>query len=123
MTVSVKSGLCESCRELKATAYTDPVGREYCLDCFSNLPVPTVDRIVDYLVATIPFQVGDRVECRTAGVLYDGTGTITKISLAPEDFGTPAHPSFYVEIEDRAYPEAPEGCWYMERQLRRITDQ
>jgi hypothetical protein len=119
----IKTGLCESCKELRPVAYTDPVGREYCTGCFAELPVPTVERVVSYLMLTIPFQIGDRVEARTAGVLLDGVGTIKDISIDPENFGTPAYPSFLVEIEEKAYPTAPESRWYMERQLRSVTEQ
>jgi hypothetical protein len=114
---TVTQGLCESCKELKETAYIDPVGREYCTDCFSLLPVPTASRILEYLMLTIPFKVGDRVECRTAGVLLDGVGTIDDISIELENYGTPTYPSFHVVIDDKAYPEAPDSLWYMESQL------
>lgn len=110
-------GICETCRELKPTAYRDPIGREYCKD---HLPVPTVTRALGYLLATIPFGVGDRVEARTAGVLLDGVGVIDQISVEPENFGTPAHPAFHVVIEEKAYPEAPNALWYMEKQLRKV---
>jgi hypothetical protein len=120
--MTVQLGLCESCKELKQTAYTDPIGREYCLNCFPNLPVPTASRIVGYLMATLPFAVGDRVEARTAGVLLDGVGTIDEISVDPQDFGTPAHPSFHVVIDQPAYPEAPDALWYMEKQLRKVSE-
>jgi hypothetical protein len=119
---TMTQGLCEICKNLKETAYTDPVGREYCTDCFSYLPVPTASRIVEYLMLTIPFKVGERVECRTVGVLFDGTGVITEISIDPETFGTPAFPSFNVVIDDPAYPEAPKSCWYMETQLKKVDD-
>lgn len=115
-------GLCEICKELKDTAYTDPVGREYCVDCFADLPVPTVNRIVSYLMLTIPFRIGERVECRTAGVLYDGIGTIDDISVDPENFGTPVYPSFRVTITQKAYDDAPDSCWYCEAQLTRIEE-
>lgn len=113
-------GLCESCKELKSIAYTDPVGREYCSACLITLPVPAVQRILAYLMVTIPFQVGDRVQCRTAGVLYDGIGVIDEVSISPENFGTPVHPSFHVTLTEKAYPEAPDALWYCEKQLRRV---
>lgn len=116
-------GLCESCRELKVVAWTDPVGREYCLDCAAALPVATPYRILDYLAHTIPFQVGDRVECRTAGTLYDGIGTIDEISMDPEKFGTPVYPSFRATITDKAYPEAPDEMWYTEVCLKRVEQE
>lgn len=118
-----KLGLCESCRELKVTAYTDPVGREYCVTCFVMLPVPTVSRIIEYLIETIPFQVGDRVECRTAGVLYDGIGVIDQVSIEPKNFGTPAYPAFHVCLQQKAYPEAPDALWYMERQICHVQEE
>lgn len=119
---TVIQGLCEVCKNLKETAYTDPVGRDYCTDCFSTLPVPTASRIIEYLMVTIPFQIGDRVECRTAGVLFDGVGDIDEISIEPENFGTPAYPSFHVKIDDKAYEDAPDELWYMETQLRKVED-
>jgi len=113
-------GLCESCKELKEIAYTDPVGREYCTGCFSELPIPTATRILEYLMLTIPFRIGDRVECRTAGALFDGVGTIDDISIELENFGTPTYPSFHVTIDEKAYPEAPDSLWYMESQLKKV---
>ena len=118
--VTEQLGLCESCRELKPVAYTDPLGRGYCPQCFVTLPVPAVTRMVFELMASIPFKIGDRVECRTAGVLFDGVGTVREISIDPERYGTVVHPSFRVEIDEPAYKGAPESCWYMERQLRRV---
>jgi hypothetical protein len=122
MATIVIQGLCEVCKELKDTAYTDPVGRGYCTECFSWLPIPTVTRILEYLMLTIPFKVGDKVHCYTAGVLYDGIGTIDDISIEPEKFGTPVYPSFHVVINEKAYPECPDSVYYMESQLRKIED-
>jgi hypothetical protein len=118
----VKTGLCEGCKDFKPIAYTDPVNREYCAGCFAVLPVPTVGRIVEYLIHTIPFMEGDVVECRTAGRLYDGIGVIDEVSIEPEKFGTPVYPSFHVQIKEKAYPEAPDELWYMETQLKRVED-
>jgi hypothetical protein len=114
-------GLCESCRELKPTVWTDALGREYCAECFAVLPTATPWRMIDYLMLTIPFHVGDRVECRTAGALYDGIGTIDEVSIDPAKFGTPVFPSFHVVIEEKAYDEAPEDRWYMEQQLKKVS--
>ena len=122
MMTDQKIGLCETCKELKPIVYIDPVEREYCEDCFAILPVPTATRIMDYLLRTIPFQVGDRVECRTAGVIYDGIGVIEEVSIDPEKYGTPVYPSFRVRIEDKAHPEAPDERWYMEAQLKRVSE-
>lgn len=122
MSIAVKTGLCDNCRELKPVAWTDSIGREYCAMCLPQLPVPTAWRIVEHLVRTIPFQVGDRVQCRTAGVLYNGIGTIDEVSMDPQKFGTPVFPSFHVVLEEKAYPTAPQSCWYTEVCLKKVTD-
>lgn len=112
-------GLCEFCRELKPVAYTDTVGREFCGDCQSTVNAYSVPAMLAYLLLTLPFAVGDKVECRTAGALYDGVGTIDNISMDPADWGTVVYPSFHVTIEDKAYPEAPDELWYPEASLTR----
>jgi hypothetical protein len=74
-------------------------------------------RILEFLVDTVPFEIGDTVECRTAGVIFDGIGVIDDISMEPQHFGTPVYPSFHVKLTEKAYPEAPDELWYMEMQL------
>lgn len=109
--------LCEACRKLRPSAWTDSVGRSYCAECLAEAEEPTIDPRQAYLDVTIPFHVGDRVECRTAGVLYDGVGTIDAVSKELENYGTPVYPSFHVVISEKAYPDAPDDLWYLERQL------
>jgi hypothetical protein len=115
-------GLCESCVELKPLVLEDQVGRGYCQDCV-DLAQQTVREspVLSFMLSTVPFKVGDRVECRTAEVLYDGIGTIDEVSMEIEKFGTPFHPAFHVVIEEKAYPEAPDDVWYMERQLKKVS--
>jgi hypothetical protein len=79
--------------------------------------------MVDFIEATCPFAVGDRVECRTAGVLFDGVGTIDEISTELKNFGTPVYPSFHVVLEEKAYPEAPDELWYQEPQLKKVASE
>lgn len=114
-----RPGLCEFCRELKPIAFTDTVGREYCTECLNELTALS-NPLVDYLAVTVPFKVGDRVECRTAGALYDGIGVVDEVSTSLANYGTPVYPAFHVKIEEKAYPEAPDGLWYMEGQLHRV---
>lgn len=123
MMTDIKTGLCESCRELKPVAWTDSVGRDYCAECFACLPVPTVGRILDFLARTIPFQVGDRVRCYTAGALYDGVGVIDEVSTELENFGTAVFPSFHVVIDEPAYEGAPKSLWYTETCLKRVMEE
>ena len=114
------SGLCETCRELKDVAHTDELGREYCAECLASNPDYSIPFMFAYLVATIPFHVGDKVEARTAGALFDGVGVIDKVSVNLSDWGTPVYPSFHVVIEDKAYPEAPDDLWYTESCLTKV---
>lgn len=114
-------GLCEFCRELKPVAATDSVGREYCQDCVSQAESPRGESVMDFLANTIPFKVGDRVEARTAGVVYDGIGVIEEVSTELEKFGTPVYPSFKVVFEEKAYPEVPDFIWFMEQQLKKVS--
>lgn len=117
----VDPGLCEFCKELKEVAYADPLGRQYCMDCFSEAsPVVTPMRMLSYLLLTVPFRIGDRVECRTAGVLFDGVGVVDDVSFDLEHFATPVYPSFHVVITDKAYKEAPDDLWYCEKQLIKV---
>jgi hypothetical protein len=116
-------GLCESCRELKPVAWTDSLDREYCAECLPDLEVGAPSRIMEYLEATVPFQVGDRVECRTGGALYDGVGRVDDVSTELEKFGTPVYPSFHVVLEDKAYPDAPDELWYTEACLKKVASE
>lgn len=116
-----QQGLCESCKELKPVAWTDSVGREYCQGCIEDakqafVPSPTQT----FMALTIPFKVGDRVECRTGGTLYTGIGVIDQVSTDLENFGTPFHPSFHVVFEQKAYPDVPDAIWYMEQQIQKV---
>lgn len=111
--------VCESCRELKEPDHVDKVGRCYCRACWAVLdpgPSPTTQA----LLATIPFKVGDRVECRIAGVLLAGVGTIDEVSTDLAKFGTVVYPSFHVRIEQKAYLDAPDDLWFMERQIKLV---
>lgn len=118
-----KTGLCEDCKELKPVGWTDSVGREYCLECFIDLHAPSIYRMVEYLTFSIPYSVGDRVRCYTAGTLYDGIGVVEEISMDPVNFGTPVYPSFRVSITEKAYEEAPDELWYTEVCLRKVIDE
>lgn len=122
MLTETTTGLCESCRELKPIAWTDVVDRQYCADCLSSLPVPSPSRLLEFLMITIPYRVGDQVRCYTAGALYDGIGVIDEVSFDLEKFGTPVHPSFHVTITEKAYDEAPDELWYTERCLKSVDD-
>ena len=120
MSTETTTELCDYCQELKPVAGTDLVGREYCADCIELLSEPGPFNILHFLAVTIPFKVGDRVACYTAGKLYDGIGIIDEMSMDPFKYGTPVYPSFRVKLTEKAYPEAPDGVWYLEQQLKHV---
>ena len=59
--------ICSSCKVvIKEYVFTDKVERDYCLECASSHPLLGMTVAYGFLAETIPFKVGDRVECRTA---------------------------------------------------------
>ncbi len=113
--------LCFGCRELAEIAYVDPVDRGMCANCVAEQPIGSVVRAMQFLSLTIPFKVGDRVEARTAGEIYDGIGTVTEVHFDLEHGGTPIYPSFRVVIDEPADELAPEQGLYTECCLTLIS--
>lgn len=75
-----------------------------------------------FLAASTPFSVGDVVECRTVGVLYDGIGIVRSISFNPKDFGSPVYPSFRVELTEKSDELVPDVVTYTEMCLTKVDD-
>ncbi|QDH91721.1 hypothetical protein SEA_PHRAPPUCCINO_45 [Mycobacterium phage Phrappuccino] len=115
--------LCFSCKELREIVYVDPVYRGHCSACVTGptSQVGSVVRAMQFLSATVPFQVGDRVEARTGGELYDGVGTVTEVSFDLEHGGTPVYPTFHVVIDEPADEHAPADGWYTEVCLAKLS--
>ena len=83
------------------------LGGRFCEDCLEVTRMsPNQVLSVAFLAATVPFEVGDHVECRTAGERYEGTGEIVKVSMDLKDGGTPVIPIFHV-VYDRVVTEYP----------------
>lgn len=109
------TGLCWSCKGLKEIAFTeDATRRSFCEECIALTPPSSDEMAVLYLLSTIPFRIGDRVEMRTAGQVYDGVGVITDFSMSLEQGATPVYPTFFVVLEEKAHDEAPDGAWCTE---------
>lgn len=113
---------CSECKSFRndIVRTEEGTGRTFCVDCVARMPLPPEVRATQFLLATIPFKPGDRVECRTGNLLYDGIGTVQRISMNLLDGGTPACPTFLVKIEEKAYPEAPDEEWFTEICLKRV---
>lgn len=94
--------------------HTDVLGRNFCASCWVVQPLPREVILASWAAANCPYDVGDKVECRTGGQVYDGVGTIVEKSTDPKDLATPLVPMFRVAIEDKAYPEMPDEAWYSE---------
>jgi hypothetical protein len=104
--------LCFGCHELREIVYVDPTDRGYCAECVTSLPIGSAVRGLQFLSLTIPFKVGDRVEARTAGEIFDGVGTVTEVLFDLEHGGTPIVPMLKVVIDEPADELAPEqGCY------------
>jgi len=115
------AGTCWGCRTHKEIYYTeDETGRQFCQPCFAAMPPSSDDMRMMFLLLTIPFKVGDRVEARTAGTLFDGVGVVEDVSISLEHGGTPVYPTFHVKLDDKAYDDAPDDAWYTEVCLQKV---
>ena len=111
--------LCSSCKQMREPADTyDELF--YCQDCIDAVPEKPELFGLAYLLATIPFSVGDRVECRTAGELYDGIGVVEEIDLNFKMGGTPVFPAFKVKLEEKSEDSLPDELWYTESCLTSV---
>lgn len=113
--------ICIGCRLPRRVVRTDNNDLHYCAKCAAVLPEPSETRALKFLLATLPFTPGERVECRTGGQIYDGVGTVDDVSFDFEKTGgTIIYPAFHVVIDQPAYPDAPEEGWYNEATLQRV---
>lgn len=46
--------ICSSYHELRQIVYVDPIGRGYCAECLTTLPIGSVTRAMGFLPMTIP---------------------------------------------------------------------
>ncbi|QZE10428.1 hypothetical protein SEA_SCOOBYDOOBYDOO_82 [Mycobacterium phage ScoobyDoobyDoo] len=115
--------LCSTCRAIKEIAYTEPeTNRTFCRECALQLPPTTEELALLFIQLTCPFKVGDRVEARTAGTVFDGVGTVDQVSTQIINGGTPVYPSFHVVLETKEHDQAPDDAWYTEICLRRVEN-
>src|ERR1700756_4360779 len=111
--------LCWSCKSIRDIVYIDGVDRQYCNDCVTLLPSNQSDMLMSFLSATVPYQVGDIVSCKTAGQVFDGVGHVVEVSFDPKDLASPVMPMFRVAMDEKAYDQVPDEIWYSEICLER----
>jgi hypothetical protein len=99
-------------------AYTDAADRAFCKECAAIQPISPTIGMLSFLAATVPFKVGDVVEGRTGGQVYDGVGHIVEISFDPKDLASPVVPMFRVAMDEKAYDQVPDEIWYAEVCMR-----
>lgn len=115
------SDLCFGCKAFKEIAYTEAgTDRTFCQQCALQLPPTSEDLALLFIAVTNPFKVGDRVEARTAGTVFDGTGVVEEISTQIIHGGTPVYPSWRVRLETKEHDLAPDEAWYTEICLRKV---
>lgn len=111
--------VCHSCKHLRDIIHTDELDRGYCSRCY----VPR-DQLwaYNFMALTVPFDVGDRVECRTGGIIFDGVGTVEEVSTDLNNGGTWVHPAFRVSFEEKAYDSVPDERFYTESCLKKVSE-
>ena len=110
---------CFTCKHLREIVYTDQLDRGFCGQCY--LPRDLM-YAMNFMALTVPFHVGDRVECRTGGQLYDGIGIVEDVSTSLADGGTWVHPAFRVRFTEKAYDSVPDLQWYTESCLTKVDE-
>lgn len=115
--------LCWGCKNFREIEYTeDGTDRPFCAACTRSLPPTSEDLALLFLAATIPFKPGDRVEARTAAVIYDGVGQVVEVSVSLEHGATLVYPTFRVILDERAHDLAPDEAWYTEVCLTKVGE-
>lgn len=111
--------VCFTCKRLGEIVHTDQLDRGYCARC--HVPRDIVYAQA-FMALTQPFEVGDRVECRTAGVIFDGTGVIEEISTDLKDGGTWVYPAYRIKFDTKAYDSVPDVQLYTEICLTKVDE-
>jgi hypothetical protein len=110
--------VCFSCKKFRDIVRTDELDRGYCSQCY----VPhDLLWAYNFMALTTPFAVGDRVECRTGGEIYDGIGVVEEVSTDLKDGGTWVYPAFRVRFEEKAYDTVPDIQLYTESCLTKVS--
>ncbi len=114
--------LCWNCKNYVEIVYTEAgTRRAFCKSCALQLPPTSEELALLFLEVTCPFKVGDRVEARTAGQVFDGIGVVTEISTDLRHGGTRVYPAFHVKLETKEHDRAPDEAFYTEICLKKVA--
>lgn len=121
--------LCAVCKNIQEIVYVEEgTDRPFCQACLAREPL-TPDEW-KFLLLMLPgspfgppFTEGDVVEARTAGVIYDGVGTVHEMDMVLAHGGTPVYPTWRVVLSTKAHDKAPDEDWYTENCLTRINQE
>lgn len=78
--------------------------RPYCTVCAATEATSSRNVHLQFLSDLVPYVPGERVECWTAGTIYEGFGIVQRVSTDLIDGGTPVHPAYLVRLDDRDEP-------------------
>lgn len=113
--------LCIGCKQKRELVYVDSdTGIGYCESCVEFRPLAPEEQGLLFLLSSIPFEVGDVVECRTGSILYDGVGVVEEVSFDLVNGGTPSNPSFRVRFTEKSDSKVPDEFWYTEVCLKDV---
>lgn len=113
-----RTGFCSGCLETGAIAYVDGIDRGFCADCVVSLPIGSAAWAMGLRSASVPFNVGDRIEVDMAD--GSGTGTVAEVRFEVDGGGFLA-PVFRVVFDDPADGDAPGEGLYAEVCLRKVV--
>ena len=109
--------ICWTCKTSGEIAYTDDLGRAFCVECVADRPLPVTAQAMAFLAVTIPYHPGDRVKCWTGGKqygIYRGVGHVVRMSTSLEDLATPVVPMFLVAMDEKAADDVPDEIFFTE---------
>jgi len=120
--VASAKDVCWSCRFYRDIEYTEAgTQRPFCKACALQLPPTSEELAMLFIEVTCPFKVGDKVEARTAGEVFDGTGEVLEISTDLRHGGTRVYPSFLVRLDTKEHDLAPDQAYYTEICLKKVA--
>lgn len=111
--------ICWGCKRARPVGSPDPLGRSFCAACQEIGGLQGAAAGIAFLAATVPFEPGDRVDCRLAGTRYEGRGTVEKVSMDPTEGGTVINPIFRIAF-DPGSPCGKAAGWHCEGDLSKV---